>query len=316
MPSADRSLKLFAGNANPELARSIADYLGHALGDIELTQFSDGEVRCQLQENVRGTDVFLIQPTCRPVNRSLMELLIMCDAARRASAARITAVMPYFGYARQDKKDEPRVPITAKLVADQLAAAGAERVLAMDLHAGQIQGFFNIPVDHLFAAPVAVRYFESMNLDNVVVVAPDAGAVERARAIAKRLHAGLAIIDKRRLRANKAVAMHVIGDVEGCNAILYDDMVDTAGTLTQGAQALVDNGAKAVYAFSTHAVLSGPAVDRIEEGPFAKVIVTDTIPLRGAAKKCSSILVLSVAELLGEAIRNIHEETSVSSLFI
>ena len=316
MPSADCPLKLFAGNANPELARSIADYLGHALGDIELTQFSDGEVRCQLQENVRGTDVFLIQPTCRPVNRSLMELLIMCDAARRASAARITAVMPYFGYARQDKKDEPRVPITAKLVADQLAAAGAERVLAMDLHAGQIQGFFNIPVDHLFAAPVAVRHFESMNLDNVVMVAPDAGAVERARAIAKRLHAGLAIIDKRRLRADKAVAMHVTGDVEGCNAILYDDMIDTGGTLTQGAKALVDNGAKAVYAFATHAVLSGPAVDRIEEGPFAKVIVTDTIPLRGAAKKCSGILVLSVAELLGEAIRNIHEETSVSSLVI
>jgi ribose-phosphate pyrophosphokinase len=316
MPSPDRSLKLFAGNANPELACRIADYLGHSLGDIELTQFSDGEVRCQLQENVRGTDVFLIQPTCRPVNRSLMELLIMCDAARRASAARITAVMPYFGYARQDKKDEPRVPITAKLVADQLAAAGAERVLAMDLHAGQIQGFFNIPVDHLFAAPVAVRHFESMNLDNVVMVAPDAGAVERARAIAKRLHAGLAIIDKRRARANKAVAMHVIGDVEGCNAILYDDMIDTGGTLTQGAKALVDNGAKAVYAFATHAVLSGPAVDRVEEGPFAKVIVTDTIPLHGAAKKCSGILVLSVAELLGEAIRNIHEETSVSSLFI
>lgn len=316
MPSSDRSLKLFAGNANPELALKIADYLGHSLGDIELTQFSDGEVRCQLQENVRGTDVFLIQPTCRPVNRSLMELLIMCDAARRASAARITAVMPYFGYARQDKKDEPRVPITAKLVADQLTAAGAERVLAMDLHAGQIQGFFNIPVDHLFAAPVAVRCFESMKLDNVVVVAPDAGAVERARAIAKRLHAGLAIIDKRRPRANKAVAMHVIGDVAGCTAILYDDMIDTGGTLTQGAKALVDNGAKAVYAFATHAVLSGPAVDGIEEGPFAKVIVTDTIPLHGAAKKCSGILVLSVAELLGEAIRNIHEETSVSSLFI
>jgi ribose-phosphate pyrophosphokinase len=316
MPSADRSLKLFAGNANPELARSIADHLGHALGAIALTQFSDGEVRCQLKENVRGTDVFLIQPTCRPVNRSLMELLIMCDAARRASAARITAVMPYFGYARQDKKDEPRVPITAKLVADQLAAAGAERVLAMDLHAGQLQGFFNIPVDHLFAAPVAVRHFESMDLDNVVMVAPDAGAVERARAIAKRLHAGLAIIDKRRLRANKAVAMHVVGDVEGCNAILYDDMVDTAGTLTEGAKALVANGAKAVYAFSTHAVLSGSAVDAIEKGPFAKVIVTDTIPLRGAAKKCSRILVLSVAELLGDAIRNIHEETSLSSLFI
>jgi ribose-phosphate pyrophosphokinase len=316
MPSADRPLKLFAGNANQELAGKIADYLDHPLGAIELTQFSDGEVRCQIQENVRGTDVFLIQPTCRPVNRSLMELLIMCDAVRRSSAARITAVMPYFGYARQDKKDEPRVPITAKLVADQLVAAGADRVLAMDLHAGQIQGFFNIPLDHLFAAPVAVQHIASMELDNLVMVAPDAGAVERARAIAKRLNAGLAIIDKRRPRANKAVAMHVIGDVKGCNTVLYDDMVDTAGTLTQGAQALMDNGAQSVYAFATHPVLSGPAIERIEEGPFSKVIVTDTIPLRGDARDCSAILVLSVAELLGEAIRNIHEETSVSSLFI
>jgi len=316
MPSADRPVKLFAGNANPELAARIASFLGHELGKIELTQFSDGEVRCQLQENVRGTDVFLIQSTCRPVNRSLMELLIMCDAARRSSAARITAVIPYFGYARQDKKDEPRVPITAKLVADQLVAAGADRVLAMDLHAGQIQGFFNIPVDHLFAAPVAVEQFAAMDLDNLVMVAPDAGAVERARAIAKRLNAGLAIIDKRRPRANKAMAMNVIGDVKGCNTILYDDMIDTAGTLTQGAGALMENGATAVYAFATHAVLSGPAIERIEEGPFSKVIVTDTIPLRGAAKKCSDILVLSVADLLGEAIRNIHEETSVSSLFI
>jgi len=316
MPSADRPLKLFAGNANPELARRIADYLDRPLGKIELTQFSDGEVRCQLQENVRGTDVFLIQSTCCPVNRSLMELLIMCDASKRSSAARITAVMPYFGYARQDKKDEPRVPITAKLVADQLVAAGAERVLAMDLHAGQIQGFFNIPVDHLFAAPVALKQFESMQLDELVVVAPDAGAVERARAIAKRLHAGLAIIDKRRPRANRAVAMHVIGDVEGCNTILYDDMIDTAGTLMQGAQALVENGAKAVYAFATHPVLSGPSVKRIVEGPFSKVIVTDTIPLSDEAAACDDIIVLSVAELLGEAIRNIHEETSVSSLFI
>jgi len=316
MPSADRPLKLFAGNANPELARRIAEYLDRPLGKIELTQFSDGEVRCQLQENVRGTDVFLIQSTCRPVNRSLMELLIMCDASKRSSAARITAVMPYFGYARQDKKDEPRVPITAKLVADQLVAAGAERVLAMDLHAGQIQGFFNIPVDHLFAAPVALKQFESMQLDELVVVAPDAGAVERARAIAKRLHAGLAIIDKRRPRANRAVAMHVIGDVEGCNTILYDDMIDTAGTLMQGAQALVENGAKAVYAFATHPVLSGPSVKRIVEGPFSKVIVTDTIPLSDEAAACDDIIVLSVAELLGEAIRNIHEETSVSSLFI
>jgi len=316
MPSADRSLKLFAGNANPELAQAIADFLDRPLGELELTRFSDGEVRCQLQENVRGTDVFLVQPTCRPVNRSLMELLIMCDAARRSSAARITAVMPYFGYARQDKKDEPRVPITAKLIADQLVAAGADRVLAMDLHAGQIQGFFNIPVDHLFAAPVAVRHFAAMDLEDLVMVAPDAGAVERARAIAKRLHAGLAIIDKRRPQANKAVAMNVIGDVEGCNTILYDDMVDTAGTLTQGAEALVENGAKSVYAFATHAVLSGPALERIESSPFSKVIVTDTIPLRKQAAANANIVVLSVAELLGEAIRNIHEETSVSSLFI
>ena len=316
MPSADRALTLFAGNACPELAVSIADFLGHPLGALELTQFSDGEVRCQLQENVRGTDVFIIDSACEPVNRSVMELLIMIDAARRSSAARITAVMPYFGYARQDKKDEPRVPITAKLVADLLVTAGADRVLAMDLHAGQIQGFFNIPVDHLFAAPVALRHFESMELDNIVMVAPDAGAVERARAIAKRLNASLAIIDKRRPRANKAVAMNVVGDVEGCTAILYDDMIDTAGTLTQGAQALKENGASAVYAFATHPVLSGAAVRRIEESSIDKVIVTNTIPLNEQAAGCSDILVLSVAELLGEAIRNIHEETSVSSLFI
>jgi ribose-phosphate pyrophosphokinase len=316
MPSADRALKIFAGNACPALARSIVDYLGHPLGALELTQFSDGEVRCQFNDNVRGTDLFIIQSTCCPVNRSLMELPIMMDAAKRSSAARITAVMPYFGYARQDKKDEPRVPITAKLVADLLVTAGADRVLAMDLHAGQIQGYFNIPVDHLFAAPVAVQRIEAMGLDNLVVVAPDAGAVERARAIAKRLHAGLAIIDKRRPHANKAVAMNVIGEVEGCNAVLYDDMVDTAGTLTQGAQALMDNGAVAVYAFATHPVLSGPAVARIAEGPLKKVLVTDTIPLNEQAQGCSDIEVLSVAELLGEAIRNIHEETSVSSLFI
>jgi len=316
MPSADRALKIFAGNACPALARNIVDFLDHPLGALSLTQFSDGEVRCQFKDNVRGTDLFIIQSTCCPVNRSLMELLIMADAAKRSSAGRITAVMPYFGYARQDKKDEPRVAITAKLAADLLVTAGVERVLAMDLHAGQIQGFFNIPVDHLFAAPVAVKRIESMQLDNLVIVAPDAGAVERARAIAKRLHAGLAIIDKRRPHANKAVAMHVIGDVDGCNAILYDDMVDTAGTLTQGAQALMDNGAVAVYAFATHPVLSGPAVTRIEKGPLEKVFVTDSIPLSEQAEASSSIETLSVAELLGEAIRNIHEETSVSSLFI
>ena len=316
MPSRDRDLKVFAGNACLDLAARICEQLDHPLGRIELNQFSDGEVRCQLGENVRGNDLFLLQSTCKPVNRSIMELLIMIDAAKRSSAARITAVIPYFGYARQDKKDEPRVPITAKLVADLLVTAGAERVLAMDLHAGQIQGFFDIPVDHLFAAPVAVNQFESMGLEDLVIVAPDAGAVERARAIAKRMQAGLAIIDKRRPRANKAVAMHVIGDVEGCNAILYDDMVDTAATLTQGAQALKDNGAKAVYAFATHAVLSGPAVARIEESVFDKVFVTDTIPQRKKPSNCSKIVVLSVAELLAQAIRNIHEETSVSSLFI
>ena len=316
MPSADRELKLFAGNACPALARDIAKYLDRPLGNIDIGQFSDGEVRCQIQENVRGCDVFVIQSTCRPVNRSLMELLIMIDAAKRASAGRITAVIPYFGYARQDKKDAPRVPITAKLVADLLQSAGAERIVSMDLHAGQIQGFFDVPVDHLFAAPVAVEHIENMGLDDIVLVAPDAGATERARAIAKRLHAGLAIIDKRRPRANKAVAMHVVGEVEGSNAILYDDMIDTGGTLTQGAEALIEGGAKSIYAFATHAVLSGPAVGRIDDGPFEKVIVTDTIPLSEEAEKCSGILVLSVAELLGEGIRNIHEETSISTLFI
>ncbi len=316
MPSVDRDLKLFSGNSNPGLAQKIADHLGHPLGAIDLKEFSDGEVMCQLQENVRGNDVFLIQSTCRPVNRSIMELLIMIDAAKRSSSARITAVMPYFGYARQDKKDAPRVPITAKLIADMLSTAGTDRILAMDLHAGQIQGFFNIPVDHLYAAPVAIECFQKMGLDDVVMVAPDAGAVERARAIAKRLNAGLAIIDKRRPRANNAMAMNVIGEVEGCNTILYDDMIDTAGTLTQGAQALKDNGAKAVYGFTAHAVLSGPSLERIEEGPFEKVVVTDTIPLEKNTASCSKIEVLTVAPLLGQAIRNIHEETSVSSLFV
>ena len=316
MSFAERELKIFAGNACPELARQITVYLDHPLGGIDIGQFSDGEVRCQLQENVRGSDVFIIQSTCCPVNRSIMELLIMIDAAKRASAARITAVIPYFGYARQDKKDAPRVPISAKLVADMLTTAGADRILSMDLHAGQIQGFFNVPVDHLYAAPVAVGHVRTMGLEELVLVAPDAGAVERARAIAKRLQAGLAIIDKRRPSPNKAKAMNVIGDVEGCTALLYDDLVDTAGTLTEGAEALKKAGAKEVYAFATHPVLSGPAVGRITDSAFKKVMVTDTIPLSEEAAACPEILVLSVAELFSEVIRNTHEETSVSSLFI
>ena len=316
MPFTERGLKIFTGNANPRLTADIVEHLGTRKGDIEVKTFLDGEVYCQIQENVRGCDLFMIQSTCYPVNQNLMELLIMIDAARRASAERITAVLPYFGYARQDKKDAPRVPITAKLVADMLVAAGADRVLSMDMHAGQIQGFFNVPVDHLFAAPVAVQCIEEMNLENLVLVAPDAGAVERARAVAKRMHAGLAIIDKRRPEPNKARVMNVIGEVEGHTAFLYDDLVDTAGTLTLGAHALAEAGALGVYGFASHAVLSGPAVDRIADSPFEKVIVTDSIPLSEQAAGCSKISVLSVAALFADAIRSIHEETSISSLFI
>jgi ribose-phosphate pyrophosphokinase len=316
MPFTERALKIFTGNANPVLATAIVEHLDVALGDIMVKKFSDGEVYCQIQENVRGCDVFMIQSTCHPVNQNLMELLIMIDAARRASAERITAVLPYYGYARQDKKDAPRVPITAKLVADMLVAAGADRVLSMDMHAGQIQGFFNVPVDHLFAAPVAVQCIEKLNLQNLVLVAPDAGAVERARAVAKRMEASLAIIDKRRPEPNKAKVMNVIGDVSGRTALVYDDLVDTAGTLTLGAHALEEAGAKGIYAFASHAVLSGPAVERINDSPFEKVVVTDSVPLSEEAKKCSKITTLSVAPLFAEAIRSIHEETSISSLFI
>jgi ribose-phosphate pyrophosphokinase len=316
MPFTERALKIFTGNANPVLAADIVEHLHVSLGDIMVKKFSDGEVYCQIQENVRGCDVFMIQSTCHPVNQNLMELLIMIDAARRASAERITAVLPYYGYARQDKKDAPRVPITAKLVADMLVAAGADRVLSMDMHAGQIQGFFNVPVDHLFAAPVAVQCIERLNLQDLVLVAPDAGAVERARAVAKRMEAGLAIIDKRRPEPNKAKVMNVIGEVEGRTAFVYDDLVDTAGTLTLGAHALEEAGATAIYAFASHAVLSGPAVERITTSPFQKVVVTDSIPLSEEAKKCSKITTLSVAPLFAEAIRSIHEETSISSLFI
>lgn len=313
--SNSRKLKIFAGNACPDLAADIARSVGLPLSEIEIGHFADGEVRCQFLENVRGVEVFLIQSTCGPVNDNLMELLVMIDAARRASAHRITAVIPYFGYARQDKKDRARVPISAKLVADLLTVAGANRVVAMDLHAGQIQGYFNIPLDHLFAAPVAVKRIGQIDGD-LVMVSPDAGGVERTRAIAKRLESGLAIIDKRRRVANKIEGMTVIGDVEGAVCCFYDDMVDTAGTLTQGAQAVLDAGAVKVYGCATHAVLSGPAIERIEASAFDKVFVTDTIPLRPEAAACSKIEVLSVAELIGEAISSIYEETSISRLFI
>ncbi len=306
---------LFSGNANRKLAQEIAEYLGMSLGVAEVSQFSDGEVYVQISENVRGADVFVIQPTCPPVDHHLMELLVMSDALRRASASRITAVMPYFGYARQDRKVQPRVPISAKLVADLITVAGASRVLAMDLHAGQIQGFFNIPVDHLFAAPVLLRYFQEQEWDEGVVVAPDAGGVERARAFAKRLGTSLAFIDKRREGPNDSKVMHIVGDVKGRDVIIVDDMIDTAGTITQAVESLRKEGARRIYAGCTHAVLSGPAVERIESSGLEEVVVTNTIPLdeRRSFKK---LTVLSVAPLLGEAIDRIHRESSVSSLFV
>lgn len=316
MTPTDREPTIFSGNACPRLATAIAEHLGLKLGDIYVGNFADGEVQCQLRENVRGQDVFIIQSACRPVNRNLMELLIMIDAAKRASAGRITAVVPYFGYARQDKKVTPRVPITAKLVADMITVAGADRMVSMDLHAGQIQGFFNIPVDHLFAAPIAVDLIKSLGLDKLVIVSPDAGGVERARANAKRLNADLAIIDKRRSEPNKVEAMNVIGRVRDRTAVIYDDIVDTAGTLMEAVDALYDQGAAGVYAFATHPVLSGKACERVENGRIEKVFVTDTIPLRSVATNCPKIEVHSVAALFGDAIRSIHEETSISSLFI
>jgi ribose-phosphate pyrophosphokinase len=309
-------LSLFAGRANLALAEEICRYLNMELGKAVVKTFSDGEVMVEIGENVRGKDVYVIQPTCSPVNHNLMELLIMIDALRRASARRITAVIPYYGYGRQDRKVAPRVPITAKLVADLITAAGARRVLAMDLHAGQIQGFFNIPVDHLFAAPVLLSYVREHFQNDIVMVSPDAGGVERARAYARRLDAGLAIIDKRREGPNEAKAMHIIGDVAGKTAIIVDDMVDTAGTLTQAAGALATDGAKKVYACCTHPVLSGPAIERLSASPIDQLIVTNTIPLSEAARGCRRITQLSVAPLLGEAIRRIHEEDSVSSLFV
>lgn len=308
-----RSLNVFSGSANRPLAEEICRELGCPLGLTKLTHFSDGEIHFQILENVRGADVFIIQPTSHPVNSNLMELLIMIDAFKRASAGRITAVLPYYGYARQDRKDKPRVPISSKLVADLLEAAGTNRVLTMDLHAGQIQGFFNIPVDHLFAAPVMLDYVSDLGIDTVV--SPDAGGVERARAFGKRLQANLAIIDKRREEANVAEVLHIIGDVEERNILLVDDMIDTCGTLIKSIEALKKSGAKKVYASATHAVLSGPAISLIQENDVEEVIVTNTIALDGS--KCiSKIKVLSVAPLLAEAIRSIHEETSVSKLFV
>ncbi|OLC64611.1 MAG: phosphoribosylpyrophosphate synthetase [Candidatus Rokubacteria bacterium 13_1_40CM_4_67_11] len=308
-------LKLFSGNANRPLAEEIAQYLSLPVSDAEISRFSDGEVFVQVNENVRGTDVFVVQPTSPPVNDNLMELLVMIDALKRASARRITAVLPYYGYARQDRKVQPRVPITAKLVADLLTAAGVDRVLALDLHAGQIQGFFNIPVDHLFAAPVIIDYLGKKDLHDPVIVSPDAGGVERARAIAKRLKASLAIIDKRREGPNQAVAMHLIGDVHGQDAVVIDDMIDTAGTLVQAVEALAREGARRILACGVHAVLSGPAIDRIKSSPLEEVVVTNSIAVSDA-KRTGRLTVLTVAPLLGEAIRRIHDEESVSTLFV
>lgn len=308
-------LKLFAGNANPDLAREICAFLSVPLGAALVKRFSDGEINVDIGENVRGADVFIVQPTCPPVNDHLVELLVLMDALKRSSAKRVTAVIPYYGYARQDRKVLPRAPITAKLVADLLTAAGVSRVLTMDLHAGQIQGFFNIPVDHLYAAPVMLEYIKA-NWDNdIVFVSPDAGGVERARAFAKRLNATLAIIDKRRAAPNESRVMNIIGDVEGKTAVLLDDMVDTGGTMVQGADALRESGARRVFACATHPVLSGPAIERLEKSTIEQLVVTNTIPL-GKKAECAKIRVLSVAGLLGEAIKRIHFNDSVSSLFV
>ena len=308
-------LILFSGNANRALSQEIADYLGVPLGEAEVSRFADGEILVQIFENVRGADVFVIQPTCRPVNENLMELLVIIDALKRASAWRVTAVMPYYGYGRQDRKVQPRVPITAKLVADLLTAAGVQRVLTMDLHAGQIQGFFTTPVDHLFAAPVLLQYFQERMLGDAVVVSPDAGGVERARAFAKRLDTSLAFIDKRRTGPNEAKVMHIVGEVEGRDVIIVDDMIDTGGTLLQAVPALLEKGAKRIFASCTHPVLSGPAVERIEGSALEEVVVTNTIPLP-EDRVSKKLTVLSVAPLLGEAISRIHKEESVSRLFV
>lgn len=309
-------MKLFGGTSNPELTREVCDYLDIEPGKIAAKTFSDGETQVEIHENIRGGDIFVLQSTCTPVNDNLMQLLIMMDALRRASAERITAIIPYYGYCRQDRKVKPRVPISAKLVADLITTAGANRVVSMDLHAGQIQGYFNIPVDNLFAAPLLLKHIRTHFEDHLVIVSPDAGGVERARAFAKRLAASLAIIDKRRDAPNIAEAMNIIGEVKGKTAVVLDDMVDTAGTLTQAAVALKEKGASKIYACCTHAVLSGSSIGNIEASPIDRLVVTNTIPLNDKAQKCSKITVLSVAEMLGETIRRIFNSNSVSTLFV
>ena len=320
-PRVDEKFKIFCGTANPQLAEEVCQFLGMQRGQAQVTRFADGEAYVQIQENVRGADVFVMQPTCRPVDGHLMELLLMIDALKRASARRITAVMPYFGYARQDRKDKPRSPISSKLVADLLTSAGAHRALIVDLHTPQLQGFFNIPVDHLFASPVLVDHFRKLQLPNLTVVSPDAGGVERARFFAKKVDAALAIVDKRRVEMNVAEVMHVIGDVNGRTCLIIDDLIDTAGTLVKTAAALMENGATVVYACASHAVLSGPAVQNIANSVIKEVVVTNTIPLNAEAdaartEKGGKITVLSIAGLIGRAIQANHEETSVSKLFI
>jgi ribose-phosphate pyrophosphokinase len=312
----DDKFKIFCGTANEPLCDEVCAFLGMTRGQARVTRFSDGEVYLQIQENVRGADVFLMQPTCNPVDMHLMELLLMMDALKRASARRITAVIPYFGYARQDRKDKPRVPISSKLVADLLTTAGADRALVVDLHAPQLQGFFNIPVDHLFASPVLVDHFKKLSLPDLTVVSPDAGGVERARFFAKKMDAALAIVDKRRVDVNVAEVMHVIGDVHGRTCLVIDDLIDTAGTLVNTARALLENGATGVYACASHAVLSGPAIENISKSDITEVVVTNTIPLSEAAHREPKIKVLSIAGLIGRAIQSIHEETSVSKLFM
>ena len=313
---ASGQLKLFLGSAHPALGKEIAEFLGVPIGQAKLRRFPDSEVSFQIEENIRGTDVFIVQPTCSPVDQNLIELCVMIDAFRRSSALRITAVIPYYGYARQDRKDKPRVPISAKLVANLLSAAGANRVLTMYLHKPQIQGFFDIPGDHLFAAPVVIDYLSRLNESELTLVSPDAGGAERARAYAKRLGADLAIVDKRRSDDGTTEVMNVVGEVEGRVCIIQDDIVDTAGTLCSAVQALADTGARRVLACAVHGVLSGSALERVEKSPLEELIVTNTIPLESARERSDKLHVLSVATLLGNAIKNIHEETSVSSLFV
>ncbi len=312
----DDKWKIFSGTANDALAREICEYLGLPLGQAHIDKFSDGETYVQIMENVRGADVFLVQPTCDPVNEHLMQLLLLIDALKRASARRITVVIPYFGYARQDRKDKPRVPISSKLVADLLTTAGADRALVVDMHAPQIQGFFNIPVDHLFASPVLVGHFKELQLPDLTVVSPDAGGVERARFFAKKMDSALAIVDKRRVEMDVTEVMHVIGDVRDRTCLILDDIIDTAGTLVKTCQALLDAGAKQVYACATHAVLSGPALERISKSGLVECVVTNTIPLTEAAKAEPKIKQLKIGGLVGRAIQSIHEETSVSRLFL